>query len=85
MAQKPTFVLVPGAWHAAETWTKVTAMLEAEQYRCVAVTLPSTLSNPGASFLDDIEAVRAAIKREISQGRSVRPQMRSMILSPQCH
>lgn len=71
MTQKPTFVLVPGAWHTAETWSKVTSLLEAEQYPCVAITLPSTLSDPTSSFLDDIEAVRDAIKVETSQGRWV--------------
>jgi len=71
MSQKPTLILVPGAWHSAETWSKVTLILEAQHYKCVPVTLPSTLSNPSVTLFDDIKAVRDAIEAETKHGRDV--------------
>lgn len=69
MSSKPTFVLVPGAWHSASTWDKVVALLSEADYKSVAVTLPSTSGDTAATFLDDIEAVRAAITPETDAGR----------------
>lgn len=71
MSQKPTLVLVPGAWHIADTWEKVTSILEAQEYKCVRVDLPSTRGDPSATLLDDIEAVRTSITTEAKQGRDV--------------
>ncbi|KIX97027.1 uncharacterized protein Z520_07141 [Fonsecaea multimorphosa CBS 102226] len=72
MSSKPSLVFVPGAWHRAETWGKIATILETQhQYKCRLVTLPSTLSDPAATLLDDIEAVRAAIVAETSQGHDV--------------
>jgi pimeloyl-ACP methyl ester carboxylesterase len=71
MSSKPTLVLVPGAWHTPEAWNKVTSLLEAKDYKCIPVILPSTLSNPSTTFFDDIEAVRDAILSETRQGRNV--------------
>ena len=71
MPHKPTLVFVPGAWHGAETWDQVSSVLEAQQYKCVRVTLPSTLSNPDATYLDDMNAVRDAIVAETTQGGDV--------------
>ncbi|KAJ9660049.1 hypothetical protein H2198_002746 [Neophaeococcomyces mojaviensis] len=71
MSQKPTIVLVPGAWHIAATWNKVTSLLEAQQYKCISVTLPSTTGSPDTTFLDDINAARDAIVGETSQSRDV--------------
>jgi pimeloyl-ACP methyl ester carboxylesterase len=71
MSHKPTIVLVPGAWHLASTWDKTVSLLEARQYKCVAVTLPSTTGDPSISFVDDLEAVRGAILAETTQGLDV--------------
>ncbi|KAF7555613.1 hypothetical protein G7046_g6522 [Stylonectria norvegica] len=71
MSLKPTLVLVPGAWHRGSTWNKVVPLLEAQQYKCVIVALPSASSNPDATFLEDIEAVRNAITASTCQGRDV--------------
>jgi len=71
MSQKPTLIFVPGAWHTASTWDKTTALLEPQGYKCVCITLPSTLGNPAATFLDDITAARDAIVAETTQGRDV--------------
>ncbi|KAE9380710.1 alpha/beta-hydrolase [Stipitochalara longipes BDJ] len=71
MSTRPTLVFVPGAGHRAEVWNKVVALLEAQHFKCIPVTLPSTLSNPSATFFDDIKAVRDPIISETSEGRDV--------------
>jgi len=71
MSQKPSIVFVPGAWHRAETWDKVTALLSSQGYRCISVTLPSTLSSTTTTFLEDITAIRKAITAETAEGRDV--------------
>ncbi|TVY82441.1 Methylesterase [Lachnellula suecica] len=71
MSSKPTLVLVPGAWHIASTWNKISSLLEAQGYKCSSLTLPSANSNPSATYLDDINAVRDAITAETTQGRDV--------------
>lgn len=45
--------------------------MEAKQFKCISVTLPSTLSNPSATCSDDIEAARDVIVAETTQGRDV--------------
>jgi pimeloyl-ACP methyl ester carboxylesterase len=71
MSPKPTLVLVPGSWHSPDVWNKIVTLMEAQQYKCVPVTLPSTLSNPSTGFADDVGAVRDAIVAETAQGRDV--------------
>lgn len=71
MSQKPTLVLVPGAWHSTDTWDKIASLLEAQQYKCVRVALPSTLSDASTTFSEDIKAVRNSIVAETAQGSDV--------------
>jgi pimeloyl-ACP methyl ester carboxylesterase len=71
MSFKPTLVLIPGAWHTVETWTKVISLLEAQGYKCVAVPLPSTNGTNTTTFGDDVHAVQKAIEAETSQGLDV--------------
>ena len=71
MAAKPTYVLVPGAWHTADCWTKVTEGLKSKGFLSTAVSLPSTKSEPSATLLDDITATRQAIQAATSQGQNV--------------
>jgi len=71
MSQKPTLILVPGAWHSPNTWNKVTSLLNTQQYKTVSATLPSTLSDPSSTFSDDIKAVRDPIVAETTKGRDV--------------
>ncbi len=72
MSRKPvTVVLVAGAWYPGDSYQKVAALLEPRQYECVCVGLPSALSNPAATFLDDITAVRTAITAATTRGRDV--------------
>ncbi|OCL10649.1 alpha/beta-hydrolase [Glonium stellatum] len=71
MSRKPTLVFVPGAWHNADTWDKITSLMEAEQYKSIRVALPSATPNPSATFLEDIKAVRNSIVAETIEGRDV--------------
>ncbi|KAG4433779.1 hypothetical protein IFR05_010746 [Cadophora sp. M221] len=68
---KPTFVFVPGAWHKASCWAKVTSLLSTHGYKSLTPTLPSTLGDASATFSDDLNAVRSAILSETTQGRDV--------------
>src|ERR1700761_4052074 len=45
-AQKPTIVLVHGAFEDSQVWGHVTAKLEADGYKVVAVDLPGRSGNP---------------------------------------
>jgi pimeloyl-ACP methyl ester carboxylesterase len=66
-AQKPSIVLVAGAWHQASTWSQVTSILESEGYNCIPIGLPSASSDGTKVFLDDLLAVRTAIEHETTQ------------------
>ncbi|KIV99839.1 uncharacterized protein PV09_08508 [Verruconis gallopava] len=68
---KPSFVFVPGAWHRAEIWNKVAFILEAQGYKCLLVTLPTTNGSNTSSFVDDVHATQDMIRSETSQGRDV--------------
>jgi pimeloyl-ACP methyl ester carboxylesterase len=72
MFQLPTLVFIPGAWHRATCYDKITKLLqEKHELKCISITLPSTTGNPAATFKDDIDAAREAISSEISHGRDV--------------
>ena len=71
MSSKPTLVFVPGAWHSADTWNKVTAELTPRGYKSVCITLPSTQNDPTKGLFEDIEEIRKAILAETTQGRDV--------------
>lgn len=71
MSSKPTIIFVPGAWHRAETWHKLTTLLEEHQYKCFSLSLPSTKSDPAASLKDDIDATREVIQAETTIGHDV--------------
>ena len=71
MPYPTSFIFVPGSWHRPETWDKVSTKIEMEGYRCISVALPSTLSDPAATFGNDVRAVQDAIASQISEGRNV--------------
>ncbi|RAL63980.1 hypothetical protein DID88_003168 [Monilinia fructigena] len=71
MSNKPTLILIPGAWHRAEIWTKVTSLLETQHYRCMSIDLPSTAGDPTTGLDDDVNAVRDTILAETTLGRDV--------------
>jgi hypothetical protein len=59
MADRPTFVLVHGAWHGAWCWDEVAARLRADGAPVVAVDLPSVAR--GGDMYDDARFVRDAV------------------------
>lgn len=72
---KPAFVLVPGAWHGAWTYTKVIPELAALGYVAVAVDLPGhglDAQFPASWFSRPLDA--AAFATEVSPLRSVTVQ-----------
>ncbi|OBS24579.1 hypothetical protein FPOA_05121 [Fusarium poae] len=72
MTRKPSLIFVPGAWHTPEYWGKVTSALEAQDYKCIPVTLPTTQStSPSVNFSTDVKAVREAIMEETAQEQDV--------------
>jgi pimeloyl-ACP methyl ester carboxylesterase len=72
MSHPPTLVFVPGSWHQATCYSKITKLLqERHKLKCISITLPSTTGNPAATFKDDIDAAREAISSETSHGRNV--------------
>jgi len=71
MPNKPTLVLVPGAWHSIETWDKISSLLTEQGYKCVPVPLPSTAGNASATFGEDVKAARDLILAETTEGRDV--------------
>ncbi|KAI8711874.1 AB hydrolase-1 domain-containing protein [Fusarium sp. LHS14.1] len=71
MSEKPTLVFVPGAWHLPECWHKIVSAMEAQDFKCVPVALPTVSSNTEATFGDDVHAIQDSIKAETTQGRNV--------------
>ncbi|KAF5668388.1 alpha beta-hydrolase [Fusarium heterosporum] len=72
MTSNPSVIFVPGAWHTPEYWGKVISGMEAQKYRCIAVTLPTTQStSTSINFSHDVKAVHDAISAETAQGFDV--------------
>lgn len=68
----PTLIFVPGAWHKAACYDKITNILQnSYKLKCVSITLPSTTGDPAVTFKDDVDVAREAISNETSQGRDV--------------
>jgi pimeloyl-ACP methyl ester carboxylesterase len=69
-AEKPPIVLVHGAFENASVWGHVTAKLEADGYKVVAVDLPGRPGNPAApdqvslsQYGDTVDAALAKLNR----------------------
>ncbi|KAH7092469.1 Alpha/beta hydrolase family-domain-containing protein [Paraphoma chrysanthemicola] len=72
MANLPTLLFIPGAWHKPTCFHKVIDILQHRYHlKCVTVTLSSTKGNPEATFKDDLDAARAVLTNETSAGRDV--------------
>ncbi|MEU3567874.1 alpha/beta fold hydrolase [Kitasatospora sp. NPDC036755] len=63
--ERPTFLLVHGAWHGAWCWDPVREALDGDGWRSHTVDLPSTGSPDGrpAGVPDDARAVREGLRR----------------------
>ncbi|RGP67717.1 hypothetical protein FSPOR_5907 [Fusarium sporotrichioides] len=72
MTRKPSLVFVPGAWHTPEYWGKVVSAMEAQDYKCIPVTLPTTRStSTSVNFSTDVNAVRESIMAETAEEQDV--------------
>ncbi|KAK7960730.1 hypothetical protein PG988_011944 [Apiospora saccharicola] len=71
LPSKPTFVLVSGAWHDTSYWDKVIARLSKQGYRAAPVALRSASAEPTTAFIDDVDAVRDVIRKQVSRGCDV--------------
>lgn len=69
---KPTFIFVPGAWHAPSCFSLVTDRLSNHGYTSHALSLPSVGANPGLpDFSADIHALRDLINERLSAAEDV--------------
>lgn len=65
---KPTFVLVPGAWHKPVIYSRVMDTLTAHGYPTVGQPLPSAgAMPPNTSFDEDVNAIRGALTKLVDR------------------
>lgn len=69
---KPTFVLVPGAWHKADIYSAVAESLQKHGYPSVLLPLPSAGATPPHQDFDgDVAAIRDALNELVSDNKEV--------------
>lgn len=69
---KPTFVLVPGAWHGPESFSPLTRLLEKHGYVVDAVPLASVGSSPPRSgFNEDVDNVTTILEKHADMGSDI--------------
>lgn len=62
MMSKPVFVLLHGAWHSPQCWSRLVEALDKAGYSAVAPSLPSSGSNPPTpDWSQDVELVRKTV------------------------
>jgi pimeloyl-ACP methyl ester carboxylesterase len=72
MSTSPTLLFIPGAWHKPTCYSKIITLIQEQHHlKCISITLPSTTSNPAATFKDDVDTARVAISSETSDGRDL--------------
>ncbi|KAI9933193.1 hypothetical protein MW887_007665 [Aspergillus wentii] len=72
MSQSPSIVIVPGAWHCPQHYTRLINGLNKANYDAVAVATPSYNSSPPhASWDQDAQAVRDVILEKLEKGQDV--------------
>lgn len=59
---RPTFILVPGAYHLPSTWDLLRGELDSLGYASRAVKLPTAGPDPRGDLHDDADVIRAAIE-----------------------
>ena len=70
---KPTFVLVPGAWHQPSIYSSVMNTLDAHGYPTVGLPLPSAgAMPPNMTFDEDVNAIRDLVTKLVdTEGKEV--------------
>ncbi|PNP74194.1 hypothetical protein FNYG_12243 [Fusarium nygamai] len=72
MTQKPSLIFVPSAWHSPECWGKIVSAMEAKEFKCIPVALPTNQStSTDVNYSHDVKVVADAIAAEASQGLDV--------------
>ncbi|KAE9962164.1 hypothetical protein BLS_000738 [Venturia inaequalis] len=71
-ATKPTFLIVPGAWHQPLHYTTLIATLIGNGYETTIVDLPtSTKGPPFLSYQADVDVVTKSLNSQVSAGKDV--------------
>ncbi|MEV1328472.1 alpha/beta hydrolase [Micromonospora costi] len=60
--ERPTFVLVPGAWHLPSSWDLLRGELDTLGYASRAVKLSTTGPDPRGGLQEDAQAIRSAVE-----------------------
>jgi alpha-beta hydrolase superfamily lysophospholipase len=69
---KPTYVLVPGAWHSPEIYKDVVDSLAKHGYPTISLALPSVGATPALyDFSEDVTAIRSCLAELVSQDKDV--------------
>ncbi|KAJ5745076.1 hypothetical protein N7520_010258 [Penicillium odoratum] len=70
--EKPTILLIPGAWHLPDVFDDVRASLALRDFPSVAVALPSIGAEPPSKGLtDDVIFVQNEIKKLSDEGKKI--------------
>lgn len=65
---KPTFVVVPGAWHSAEIYSATTKTLEAHGYQTIGLEMPSVGAEPAhQDWNEDVQVIRHCLQKLIEK------------------
>jgi vacuolar-type H+-ATPase subunit F/Vma7 len=71
-SEKPTILLIPGAWHQANTFEAVATILRAKGYPVQTMTLLSVGGLTSATVADDAEDIRQKYLRKlVTEGKEV--------------
>lgn len=69
---KPTILLVPGAYHTAESFHLIIPRLEALSYPLATVLLASLgKHNPTSTYVDDVDAIHKVLLPILESGKQV--------------
>ncbi|KFY38785.1 hypothetical protein V494_04204 [Pseudogymnoascus sp. VKM F-4513 (FW-928)] len=69
---KPTYVLLPGAWHSPEIYKDVVNSLAKHDYPAISLPLPSfDATPPHYDFSEDVAAIRSCLAELVSQDKDV--------------
>ncbi|KAK3718651.1 hypothetical protein LTR37_004868 [Vermiconidia calcicola] len=72
MSNKPTIILVPGAWHKASQYAPLTTRLQSAGYEVHGIDYPSTGPNPtNDNFDPDVAVIHSTIAALADEGKDV--------------
>ncbi|KAJ5591558.1 alpha/beta-hydrolase [Penicillium hispanicum] len=71
-SDKPTILLIPGAWHQGETFAPVANILRAQGYQAETITLPSAGGPASTTAYDDAEHIQKKYLNDfVAQGKEI--------------